>query len=89
MIESYMEINKCRFLEPPDCKLIFTKYVSSKSCGDKKSISDGRLRVCRVVTEDTGCMWHRFSGGRKPIGFFGSNPNYLEYSGTLSSAVRR
>ena len=36
MIKSFVQINKCRYPEPPDCKLIFTKIFGMKAYRNRK-----------------------------------------------------
>ena len=36
MIKSFVQINKCRYPEPPDCKLIFTKNFGMKAYRNRK-----------------------------------------------------
>lgn len=87
MIRSSVQINKCRYREPPDCKLIFTKNFGMTAYGNRKM--NFRRQVAKrvilllmipVVSGTT------LAATESPSVFTNEIPNYLDYSDTLSSA---
>ena len=86
MIKSSVQINKCRYREPPDCKLIFIKNFGMTAYGNRKMNFRRQvakrviLRLMIPVVSGT-----TLSSTESPLVFTNEIPNYLDYSDTLSS----